>query len=52
MNDMDSLINLIIGDLVLSPEYIFVARVVAVLLAVEVVTSLLSAIVPVVRTVR
>ena len=37
MNNMESLVNLMIG---------------AVLLAVEVVTSLLSAIVPVVRTVR
>lgn len=49
---MDSLVNLIIGDLTLAPEYLFVARLVALVLVVEVLTSLLSAIVPIVRVSR
>lgn len=46
---MDSIINLVIGELALSSEYIFVARFVAIILTVEVLTGILSAIVPIAR---
>ncbi len=50
--EMDSMINLIVGDLVLSPEYVFAARVICLVLCVEVLTALLSAVVPIVRSTR
>lgn len=43
---MDSLIQLLVGDLVLSPEYIFVARCLSLCLVVHVLSALLSVIVP------
>lgn len=49
---MDSIVNLIVGDLVVSPEYVLVVRLVAFVLCVEVLSSLLSAIVPLVRSIR
>lgn len=49
---MDSIINLIVGELVLAPEYIFVARCLALCLVVNVLTSLISIIVPMVRSMR
>lgn len=52
MEALNSLISLILGSLTLDPEYVFVARLVCVLLSVEVITALLSAIVPVVRVTR
>lgn len=49
---MDSMIQLLVGDLVLAPEYIFAARVICLIVCVEVLASLLSAIVPVARSTR
>lgn len=49
---MDNLINMLIGDLSIAPEYIFIARLVVLILCVEVVTSLLSAINPIAKLTR
>lgn len=49
---MDNLINMLVGDLTLAPEYIFAARVIVLVICVEVVTALLSAIVPVAKISR
>lgn len=49
---LNSLISLILGSMNLDPEYVFVARLVCVLLSVELITALLSAIVPIVRVTR
>lgn len=49
---MDSIINLIIGELVLTPEFVFVARCLALCLVVNVLTSLVSVIIPMIRSVR
>lgn len=49
---MDSLLNLIIGDLALSTELLFVARCFSVCVVVNVLTSLISVVVPLVRSVR
>ena len=49
---MDNLINMLVGNLTLAAEYIFTARVIVLVLCVEVLSSLLSAIVPLVRSVR
>lgn len=49
---MDSMIQLLVGDLVLAPEYVFAARVICLVLCVEVLTALLSAVVPIVRSTR
>lgn len=46
---MDSILNLLVGDLVLAPEFMFVARCIALTLVVEGFTALLSAIVPIAR---
>lgn len=49
---MDSLLNLFVGDLVLSPDLLFVARCLSVVLIVNVLTSLISAIVPIAKIMR
>ncbi len=49
---MDNMIQLLVGDLVLAPEYIFAARVICLIVCVEVLAALLSAIVPVARSTR
>ena len=46
---MDSLLHLLVGDLILTPEFIFVARCVCLCLTVEGLTALLSAVVPLAR---
>lgn len=52
IKEMDNLINMLVGDLTLTAEYVFTARVIVLVLCVEVLSSLLSAIVPLVRSVR
>lgn len=49
---MNEIINLMVGELVLSPEYIFVARCLALCLVVNVLTSLVSIVVPMVKSMR
>lgn len=49
---MNEIINLMVGDLVLSPELIFVARCLALCLVVNVLTSLVSIVVPMVKSMR
>ncbi len=49
---MDSIINLMVGELTLAPEYIFVARCLALCLVVNVLTSLISVLVPMVKSMR
>lgn len=49
---MNEIINLMVGELVLSPEYIFVARCLALCLVVNVLTSLVSVVVPMVKSMR
>lgn len=46
---MEQLINLLVGDLALSQEFIFVARCIVLCLVVEGLASLLSALVPLSR---
>lgn len=48
---MDSLIQLLVGDLVLSPEFIFVARCLSVCLVVHVLSSLVSVVVPLAKNI-
>lgn len=48
---MDSLLQLFVGDLVLTPEYIFVGRCLGVCLVVNVLTSLISVVVPMVKSI-
>lgn len=49
---MDNLINMLVGELTLAPEYVFAARVIVLVICVEVVAALLSAIVPIARVSR
>ncbi len=49
---MDSLLNLIMGDLALSTELLFVARCLVIVVTVNVLTSLISVIVPLSRFAR
>lgn len=49
---MDSIMNLFTGELVLSPDLLFVARCLSVVLVVDVLTSLISTIVSLVKTIR
>ena len=49
---MNEIINLMVGELVLSPEYSFVARCLALCLVVNVLTSLVSVVVPMVKSMR
>lgn len=49
---MDSLLNLFVGDLVLSPDLLFVARCLCIVLIVNVLTSFVSVIVPLAKSVR
>lgn len=49
---MDDIIYLLVGDLVLAPEYLFLARCLALCLIVDVLASLISVIVAVARSVR
>lgn len=49
---MDNLINMLVGELTLAPEYVFAARVIVLIICVEVVAALLSAIVPIARVSR
>lgn len=49
---MDEIIKLLVGDLILTPEYLFLARCLALCLIVDVLSALVSAIVPVARSVR
>lgn len=43
---MEELINLLVGELVLAPEYLFVARSIVLVLCVDVVCALLCLIYP------
>lgn len=49
---MENIINLLVGELSLAPEYQFVAACIALCLVVDVLTGVLSAIVPLMRSVR
>ena len=49
---MDSIINLLVGDLTLMPEYLFLARCLSLCLIVDVLSSLISVIVSVAKSVR
>lgn len=49
---MDSIMNLFVGELVLSPDLLFVARCLAVVLVVNVLTSLISVIVSLAKVLR
>lgn len=49
---MNDIMNMLVGDLVLSPELVFCARVIVVILAVDVLANILSAIVPIVKNIR
>ena len=49
---MDSIIDLLTSGIELSPDLIFVARVIALFLAVDLISNLVSAIVPLVKSLR
>ena len=49
---MDNIVNLLINGLELSPDAIMAARAIALVLVVDVLAALLSAIVPIVRSIR
>lgn len=49
---MDSIMNLFVGELVLSPDLLFVARCLSVVLVVNVLTSLISVIVSLAKVLR
>lgn len=49
---MDDIIKLLIGDLILTPEYLFLARCLSLCLVVDVLSALISSIVTVAKSVR
>lgn len=49
---MNEIMNMLISGLELSPDLIFVARIIVVILVVDVLSNLVSAIVPLVKSLR